>query len=156
VCFSLVSPVARIYSSSSSSSSSSSMILRSFEFELSLPCHSRSFLSHSGLNRRRSSEQLMFYKKGLLAPCVTTILVGWVLYYTYVKICVFPVVSPYLCSLEAGWPHYTPRHWVPVLVASYDTHGVRWGYSVSRPPLEKARISSYYCKERAFVMFQCI
>jgi hypothetical protein len=27
-----------------------------------------------------------------------------------------------------------PRHWVPILVASYDTHGVRWGYSNARPP----------------------
>ena len=42
-------------------------------------------------------------------------------------------VSPYLCPPEAACSSYTPRHWVPNLVASYDTHGVRWGYSNSRP-----------------------
>jgi hypothetical protein len=27
---------------------------------------------------------------------------------------------PYLYPPETGWPSYTPRHWVPILVASYD------------------------------------
>jgi hypothetical protein len=35
---------------------------------------------------------------------------------------------------EAGWPSYTPRHRVPILVVSYDTHGLRWGCSFPRPP----------------------
>jgi hypothetical protein len=35
--------------------------------------------------------------------------------------------SPYLYPLETGWLSYnTPRHRVPILVASYDTHGLRW------------------------------
>jgi hypothetical protein len=39
--------------------------------------------------------------------------------------------SPYLYLLETGWPSYTPRHRVPILFASYDTHGLRWDYSYS-------------------------
>jgi hypothetical protein len=39
--------------------------------------------------------------------------------------------SPYLHPLETGWPSYTPRHRVPILVASYETHGLRWDYSYS-------------------------
>jgi hypothetical protein len=35
----------------------------------------------------------------------------------------------YLYPPEAGWPSYTPGHWVPISIASYDTHGLRWGYS---------------------------
>jgi len=30
----------------------------------------------------------------------------------------------YLYPPEAGWPGYTPRHRVPILVAFYDTHGL--------------------------------
>jgi hypothetical protein len=37
----------------------------------------------------------------------------------------------YLYLAEAGWPSYTPRHRVPILVASYDTHELRWDYSYS-------------------------
>jgi hypothetical protein len=37
----------------------------------------------------------------------------------------------YLYPPEAGWPSYTPKHWVPILVASYDTHGLWWDYSYS-------------------------
>jgi hypothetical protein len=29
--------------------------------------------------------------------------------------------------LRQGWPSYTPRHWVPILVAFYDIHGLQWG-----------------------------
>jgi hypothetical protein len=36
---------------------------------------------------------------------------------------------PYLWRLETGWPTYTPRHWVPILVAFYDTHELCWDYS---------------------------
>jgi hypothetical protein len=70
----------------------------------------------------------MFYRRGLLAPCLTTTLVDRI----YMS---FPSpVSANLCPPETGWPSYIPRHWVPILVASYDTHGVRWGYSNSQPP----------------------
>jgi hypothetical protein len=31
---------------------------------------------------------------------------------------------------EPGWPSYTPRHWVLILVAFYDTHELRLGYSL--------------------------
>jgi hypothetical protein len=33
------------------------------------------------------------------------------------------------------WPSYTPRHWVPILFAFYDTHELRWDYSY--PPVKK-------------------
>jgi hypothetical protein len=36
---------------------------------------------------------------------------------------------PYLWPPETGWPSYTPRHWVPILVAFYDTLELRWDYS---------------------------
>jgi hypothetical protein len=26
--------------------------------------------------------------------------------------------------------NYTPRHWVPILVAFYDMHGIQWDYSL--------------------------
>jgi hypothetical protein len=42
--------------------------------------------------------------------------------------------SPYLYPLETGWPSYTPRHRVPILVAFYDMRGLRWDYSYSRSP----------------------
>jgi hypothetical protein len=29
-----------------------------------------------------------------------------------------------------GWPSYTPRHWVPILVAFYDMNGLQWEYSL--------------------------
>ena len=29
-----------------------------------------------------------------------------------------------------GWPSYIPRHWVPILVAFYDMHGLQWDYSL--------------------------
>jgi hypothetical protein len=32
--------------------------------------------------------------------------------------------STYLYPLETGWPIYTPRHRVPILVAFYDMHGL--------------------------------
>jgi hypothetical protein len=54
----------------------------------------------------------IFYRVGLLAPRPT------------------PTLED-LYPPEAGWPSYTPRHWVPILVASYGTHGLRWDYSYS-------------------------
>jgi hypothetical protein len=36
---------------------------------------------------------------------------------------------PHLWPPETGWPSYTPRHWVPILVAFYDTHELRWDCS---------------------------
>jgi hypothetical protein len=38
--------------------------------------------------------------------------------------------SPYLWPPETGWPRYTPRHWVPILVAFYDSHGLQRDYSL--------------------------
>jgi hypothetical protein len=29
-----------------------------------------------------------------------------------------------------GWPSYTLRHWVPILVAFYDMHGLQWDCSL--------------------------
>jgi hypothetical protein len=40
--------------------------------------------------------------------------------------------SPCLYPLETGWPSYTPRHRVPILVAFYDMHGLQWDYSFPR------------------------
>jgi hypothetical protein len=37
---------------------------------------------------------------------------------------------PYLLPPETGWPSYTPRHWVPILVAFYDMNGLQWDYSL--------------------------
>jgi hypothetical protein len=31
---------------------------------------------------------------------------------------------------ETGWPSYTPKHWVPILVAFYGMHGLEWDYSL--------------------------
>ena len=39
---------------------------------------------------------------------------------------------PYLYPLEAGWPSYTPRHWVLIFIAFYDSHELRWDYSFPR------------------------
>ena len=36
---------------------------------------------------------------------------------------------------KAGWPSCTPRHSVPISVAFYDLHGLRWDYSFPRLPL---------------------
>jgi hypothetical protein len=33
-------------------------------------------------------------------------------------------------TLETGWPSYTPRHWVPILVVFCDMHGLQWNYSL--------------------------
>jgi hypothetical protein len=49
---------------------------------------------------------------------------------------------PYLWPPETGWPSYTPRHWVHILVAFYDTHEVRWDYSY--PPVTTRRLVGYY------------
>jgi hypothetical protein len=38
--------------------------------------------------------------------------------------------SPYLWPPETGWPSYTSRHWVPILVAFYDMIGLQWVYSL--------------------------
>jgi hypothetical protein len=37
----------------------------------------------------------------------------------------------YLYPPEPGWPSYTSKHQVPILVASYNTHGLQWDYSYS-------------------------
>ena len=29
-----------------------------------------------------------------------------------------------------GWPSYTPKHWVPILVAFYDMQGLQWDYTL--------------------------
>jgi hypothetical protein len=55
---------------------------------------------------------------------------------------------PYLWPPETGWPSHTPRHWVPILVAFYDTHELRWDYSYS--PVTTRRISSTQCRMMAW------
>jgi hypothetical protein len=42
--------------------------------------------------------------------------------------------SPYLYPLETAWPSYTPSHWIPILVAFYDMHGLQWAYFFPRSP----------------------
>jgi hypothetical protein len=39
----------------------------------------------------------------------------------------------------AGWPSYTPGHWVPILVAFYDLHGQQWDYSFPWSPHGESR-----------------
>jgi hypothetical protein len=63
-----------------------------------------------------ASQQFSFYRVRLLAPRPTPL---------------WRTRPLYLYPPEAGWPSYTPRHRVPILVASYDTHGLRWNYSYS-------------------------
>jgi hypothetical protein len=36
----------------------------------------------------------------------------------------------FISPREPGWPSYTPRNWMLILVAFYDTHELRWGYSL--------------------------
>jgi hypothetical protein len=38
----------------------------------------------------------------------------------------------------AEWRIYTSRHWVPILVAFYDLHGLQWGYSFPQSPHREA------------------
>ena len=38
--------------------------------------------------------------------------------------------GPIFITPGTGWPSYTPRHWVPILVAFYDMHGLQWDYSL--------------------------
>jgi hypothetical protein len=45
---------------------------------------------------------------------------------------------PYLWPQETGWSSYTPRHWVPILVAFYDMHELCWDYSY--PPVTTRRL----------------
>jgi hypothetical protein len=42
--------------------------------------------------------------------------------------------------LVTGWPSYTPRHRIPILVAFYDMHGLQWDYSFPRSPHGDRRI----------------
>ena len=35
---------------------------------------------------------------------------------------------------KTGWPSYTPRHRVLVLIACYNLHGLQWDYSLPRSP----------------------
>ena len=36
--------------------------------------------------------------------------------------------GPIFITPGTGWPSYAPRHRVPILVASYDMHGLQWNY----------------------------
>jgi hypothetical protein len=38
--------------------------------------------------------------------------------------------GPGLSIYDPRRPSYTPRHWVPILVAFYDMHGLQWDYSL--------------------------
>ena len=38
--------------------------------------------------------------------------------------------GPIFITPGTGWPSYTPRHWVPILVTFYDMHGLDWDYSL--------------------------
>jgi hypothetical protein len=48
---------------------------------------------------------------------------------------------PNLCPPETGWPSYTPRHWVSLLVVSYDTQGYG-GVILLRP---NTQLFGFYC-----------
>jgi hypothetical protein len=43
----------------------------------------------------------------------------------------------YLWPKETGWLSYIPIHWIPILVAFYDKHELRWDYSY--PPVTAQR-----------------
>jgi hypothetical protein len=38
--------------------------------------------------------------------------------------------GPGLSIYDPWRPSYTPRRWVPILVAFYDMHGLQWDYSL--------------------------
>jgi hypothetical protein len=54
-------------------------------------------------------------------------------------------VPPYLWPQERGWPSYTPRHWLPILVAFYDMHGLQWDYSLI-PVTTRRMYTQYRCQ----------
>jgi hypothetical protein len=78
----------------------------------------------SGWISWRLLNNFLFYRVGLLSPRPTPILDDH---------------ASVLYPPEAGWPSYIPGHRVPILVASYDTHGLRWDYSYS-PVTTRANI----------------
>jgi hypothetical protein len=49
--------------------------------------------------------------------------------------------TPNLEDSRRRWPSYTPRHWVPTLVAFYDTHELRWDYCY--PPVTTRRVPGH-------------
>jgi hypothetical protein len=49
----------------------------------------------------------------------------------------------YLYPPEAGWPSYTPRCQIPILVASYDTSGLRWDYSYFPATMRETQETSW-------------
>jgi hypothetical protein len=51
--------------------------------------------------------------------------------------------SPYLYPLDIGWPSYTPRHRVPILVAFYDMHGLQWDKSYPWSPHGDKNVHKY-------------
>jgi hypothetical protein len=52
-----------------------------------------------------------------------------------------PGLSIYDPREQTGWPRYTPRHWVPSLVAFYDMRGLQWDCSlIPTTTRENARI----------------
>jgi hypothetical protein len=62
----------------------------------------------------------LFYGVGLLTPCQPP---------------TWRTRPPNLCPPETGWPSCTPRHWVSLLVTSYDTKGYG-GVILLRPHTE--------------------
>jgi hypothetical protein len=97
---------------------------------LPLPCVGLSLHCHSGLNHRRVAEQWDVLQVKVVSPLPYHHFGGMGITWAFL-----PLPSLYLCPPEAWGPGCTPRHWIPILVASYDTHGIRWGYSEPRPPL---------------------
>ena len=38
--------------------------------------------------------------------------------------------GPIFITPGTGWPSYNPWHWVPILIAFYNMHGLQWDYSL--------------------------
>jgi hypothetical protein len=43
--------------------------------------------------------------------------------------------DPIFITPGTGWSSYTPRHWIPILVAFYDMHGLQADYSLISSPV---------------------
>jgi hypothetical protein len=66
----------------------------------------------------------------------STILTGWGCQH-YAQLPTWRTRPPYLWPPEIGWPSYTSRHGLTILVTFYDTHELCWNYSY--PPVTTRR-----------------
>ena len=88
-------------------------------------CNTPFIHNHSGFFSCGNMNTLNFSKEGLSYPHLTPNLEYQV---------------PYLYSLGQGSLDI-PWHWVLIAVASYDTYGLRWNYSIPQSPHGKINVT---------------